>query len=100
MGITEHTFSAAANKFADGKHWKGVWEFWAKYEIRQQKDGGRYVVAVDSDLPPAPNLKKDLEKALEWAGGRVYPGSTADALMRRAVERRKARKKGWVYWPL
>jgi len=100
MGITENGFSTAADKFADEEHRMGIWEFWAKYDIRPQKDGRRYVVAVDDDLPPAPELKQDIEKALEKTGGQVFRGSTADVLLRKATKRREARKKGWVYWPL
>jgi len=100
MNITNSRFSAAADKFADKHHRRGIWEIWAKYDIRSQRDGHRYVVAVEPDLPPAPNLRKDIEGALEETGGRVIPGSRADMLLREAVERREARREGWVYWPL
>jgi hypothetical protein len=100
MDITRSSFAEAADKFTDKEQRKGIWELWANYDIRSQKDGGRYVLAVDADLPPAPNLKKDIEKALEKTGGRVFPGSTADALLRKAAERSEARREGWVYWPL
>jgi hypothetical protein len=59
----------------------------------------------ESELPPAPD-KGALEKALERTGGRVFRGSTADALIRSGVERRQARKeegpysKDRLYWPL
>src|SRR5215211_4123896 len=99
MDITRDSFSAAADKLADKEHRRGIWEVWAKYDIRQRKDGHRYVLRVEpdeSELPPRVNLAEALEKT----GGVVAPGSPEEELMRQAVERREARKEGWVYWPL
>jgi hypothetical protein len=99
MGITENTFLEAANKFADGEHRRGIWEIWAKYDIRSREDGQRYLLAVEpdeSELPP----RVDLAKALEAANGTVAPGSPEEELMEQAKERQRLRKEGWVYWPL
>jgi hypothetical protein len=78
---------------------KGIWVYWAKYDIRMREDGQRYVLAVErdeSELPP----RVDLAKALEKTNGRVAPESPEEELMRRARERDELRKKGYVYWPL
>jgi hypothetical protein len=99
MDFSENSFLNAADKFTDTAHRMGKWEIWAKYEIRLQKHGGRYVLAVepgDSELPPRVNL----ENALEETDGTVRPGSHEEELVRRAVERRNLRKEGWVYYPL
>jgi hypothetical protein len=99
MGIPGVSFIAAADQLADKEHRKSIWEVWAKYAIRRQKDGQRYVLAVEpdeSELPP----RVDLAKALKKTEGRVAPGSPEEELMRRARERDELRKEGWVYWPL
>src|SRR5215211_113571 len=99
MDITRDSFSAAADKLADKEHRRGIWEVWAKYDIRQRKDGHRYVLRVEpdeSELPP----RVDLAEALEKTGGVVAPGSPEEELMERAMERQQLRKEGWVYWPL
>jgi hypothetical protein len=97
MDISRSGFAEAAAKFADIERRGGIWEVWAKYDIRPRKGGRSYVVGVEPDLPPAPNLKRDIERALEKSGGRVEPGSTADALIRQAAERRDARKEEGDY---
>jgi hypothetical protein len=74
-------------------------EYPTPHAIRPQKGGGRYVLAVDSDDPDL-QPRADLEKALEKTGGRVFRGSTADALLREAIERRELRMAGLVYWLL
>jgi hypothetical protein len=106
VDISRSGFAEAADKFADNSRRGGIWEVWVNYDIRSQKGGGRYVVVVEPDLPPAPTLRRDIEKALEKTGERVFPGSTADMLLREAAERREARKeegrysKDREYWPL
>jgi len=106
MDILKGSFAAAADKFANKEHRLGIWEIWAKYDIRQRKDGHRYVLRVEPDLPPAPDLKREIEEAVEEAGGSVSPGSRADELLREAVDRREARKeqgkysKDGLYYPL
>jgi hypothetical protein len=99
MEIARSGFTEAADKFADKEQRRGVWEVWANYDIRPRKGGARYVLAVDSEDPEL-QPRSDLEKALEWSGGSVDEGSTADKLLREAVERRELRREGWVYWPL
>jgi hypothetical protein len=99
MGITRISFTAATDQLADKEHRKSVWELWAKYAIRRREDRRRYVLAVepeDSELPP----RVDLAKALEKTNGVVAPGSPEEELVRQDIERRKARKEGWVYSPL
>jgi hypothetical protein len=99
IDITVSGFAEAADKFADEAQRRGVWERWTNYAIRPQKSGGRYVLAVednDPDLQP----RSELERALEKVGGRVFRGSTADTLVREAVERRELRRAREVYWPL
>jgi hypothetical protein len=96
MDVTMSGFLNAANRFADKEHRKGLWQVWPKYEIRSRKDGGRYVLAVEPDLPP----RVDLEKALEKTNGLVAPNSPEMALLNQAVARTKARKEVWPNWPL
>lgn len=97
--MLDDRFVDAADKFVDNEHRRGLWELWAEYAIRRQNDGGRYIVAVnldESDLPP----RVDLGKALEKTGGVLSPNSPEEALLRKAVERTRLRKEGWVYYPL
>lgn len=99
MGLSKIDLVRAANKFADTERRMGIWDVWAKYDVANQKDGGRYVLAVEpdeSELPP----RVDLDKALEKTGGVVHPGSHEEELMIRAAERTRLRKEGWPYWPL
>jgi hypothetical protein len=98
--MTYNRLIEAADKFVDTARRMGKWEVWGNYDIRPQKDGGRYVLAVETDeseLPP----RIDLEKALEKTGGMVSEGSPETIkLVRQAAERDWARKEGWVYYPL
>jgi hypothetical protein len=97
--MIDERFADAADKFADNEHRRGTWEVWAWYDIRSQENGGRYVLAVDpdeSELPP----RVDLERALKKTGGVVHAGSHEEQLVRRAIERTRLRKEGWMYYPL
>jgi hypothetical protein len=97
VDISRSGFAEAAAKFADNERRGGIWEVWGNYDIRPRKGGRSYVVAVEPDIPPAPNLKGNIERVLERTGGRVEPGSTADMLLREAADRREARKEEGRY---
>jgi hypothetical protein len=91
MGITKEELSGAADKIADKVHRAGRWDVYPKYITRQRRDGERYLLATEpDDLPPRVDL----------AVGEVSPGSSEEDLLRQAIERSKARKLVWPYWPL